>query len=57
MSPESPKLRLEALDLISILLLIARTLYFQTKPNLEFTMNVMFHTIEYMHDNRIFGFT
>ena len=29
MSPESPKLRLEALDLISILLVIARTLYFQ----------------------------
>jgi len=27
--PESPKLRLEALQLISILLLIARTLYFQ----------------------------
>lgn len=27
--PESPKLRLEALHLISILLLIARTLYFQ----------------------------
>lgn len=27
------------------------------KPSLEFTKNVMFNAIEYMHDNRIFGFT
>lgn len=64
MSPKSPKQSLEENKFYD---LSTRFKFYSTphcknsllssKAKLEFTKNVMFTAIKYVHDNRIFGFT